>query len=390
MSTLAVIGASLAGLSAARAARAQGFDGRIYLIGDEEHRPYDRPPLSKQFLDGTMTAGDLSLEDPDEDLDVEWILGSRALELDCSDRCVWLHGGRRVEADHLLIATGARARQLPLGGVELEGVHTLRTLDDAIALKEAIVPGVRLVVLGAGFIGAEVAATAKKLGADVTVLEVAAVPLAGPLGVTMGAVIGSLHEKHGVRLRTSTSVARIVGQERVTGVELASGETIAADVVVVGVGALPNVEWLAGSALEIGNGVVCNEVGATNVPQIAAVGDCASWYDPIGGQRRIEHWQGALERPAIAVAHLLGTGATVGPAAPPYFWSDQYDARIQFVGASADADDVTYEVGGPDSDSFLAVYRVKGEPIGALGLSCPRDFTRFRRQFAKDAAARRA
>lgn len=381
--TLVVVGASLAGLSTARAARAQGFDGRVIVIGDEEHRPYDRPPLSKQFLDGSMSEADLALEAPDEDLDVEWVLGQRALQLDPSTRSVLIAGGRQIVADDVVVATGARARWLNLSGSQLPGVHILRTLEDAQGLRADLLPGKRLVVVGAGFIGAEIASTAKKLGLDVTVLEVAPTPLAGPLGVTMGEVIGRLHEAHGVDLRTGVTIDHVEGVDRVTGVELADSTVLEADVVVAGVGATPNVEWLRDTDLDLANGVVCDAVGGTGIPHVAAVGDCAAWLDPAYGQpRRIEHWTGALDRPAVAVANLLGTGATVKPVAPPYFWSDQYDSRLQFTGASSNADRISYEVGSPDDDSYLAVYWEGDVAIGALGVNCVRPFTKFRRELA--------
>ena len=382
MRTVAVVGASLAGLSSVRALRSQGFDGRIVVIGDEPHRPYDRPPLSKEFLAGKVAEADIALEDDDEDLDAEWLLGVRAAGLQPAERSVLLADGTRVRADGLVIATGARARDLP-GAEGLAGIHTLRTLDDARALRVELEPGRRLVVIGAGFIGAEAASTASALGLDVTIVEAMATPLAGPLGLEMGQVVSYLHADHGVRLLCGTGVRRLTGVGRVEGVELEDGRILPADLVLVGVGAQPNVEWLQGSGLELGNGVVCDAGGLTSVPGVVAVGDCSAWYDGrLARPHRVEHWTGALDRPKRAVATLL-SGNSAGPdVAPAYFWSDQYDVRIQFAGHAASADTVNIEDGDPADRSFLAVYRRGDEPVAVLGMNQPRAFTRWRRLLA--------
>jgi NADPH-dependent 2,4-dienoyl-CoA reductase/sulfur reductase-like enzyme len=401
MRSVTVVGASLAGLSAARALRAAGFEGRVTVVGEERHRPYDRPPLSKELLLGRMTPADLALEGEDEDLGVEWRLGVRATSLRVAVGASSRPGGHGVElsdgtvvrSDGVVLATGARARRLPGTGPDdqpVAGVHTLRTLDDAVALAADLRPGRRLVVIGAGFIGAEVASTAHQLGLSVTVLEAQEVPLAGPLGEPMGRVVAGLHEANGVPLLCGVGVHAVHDRDgRVDSVELVDGRVLPADVVVVGVGAQPNVEWLAGSGVDLGNGVHCDSRGATSVPGVVAVGDCASWYDPLSGRhRRVEHWTGALERPAAAVATLLGRGASVGPPRQPYFWSDQYGARIQFAGAADLADEVTVEDGDVDERSFLAVYRRAGEPVAVLGVDRVRPFTRWRRQL--DALTRAA
>ncbi|TQK50215.1 NAD/ferredoxin-dependent reductase-like protein [Streptomyces sp. SLBN-118] len=383
MRTVAVVGASLAGLSAARSLRKQGFDGRLVVIGDEPHRPYDRPPLSKEFLAGTIRESDLALEADGEDLQAEWLLGVRAAGFDPGDRALRLADGRSVRADGIVIATGATARMLP-GSDGLEGVHTLRTLDDARALRDDLALGGRLVVIGGGFIGAEVASTAYGLGLDVTVVEAAPTPLAGPLGEVMGGVVSTLHADHGVRLLCGVGVKGLSGRTRVDAVLLQDGRSIPADTVVVGVGARACVDWLDGSGVVLDDGVTCGADGRTNVAGVVAVGDCASWYDPAAGiHRRVEHWTGARERPDAAVAALLSGGsATPGVPKPPYFWSDQYGVRIQFAGHSAGADSVTVEEGLPDDRSFLAVYRRSGNPVAVLGMNQPRLFTRWRKQLA--------
>jgi NADPH-dependent 2,4-dienoyl-CoA reductase/sulfur reductase-like enzyme len=296
---------------------------------------------------------------------------------------VQLDNGTTVAADGIVVATGARARSWP-ASEGLAGVHVLRTVDDAIALRDELRSGARLVVIGAGFIGGEVASTAAKLGVDVMVVEAALAPLAGPLGVQLGATVARLHTEHGTRLLCGAPVAGLIGSDRVTGVDLADGRRLAADVVVVGIGAIPNIEWLRDSPLELANGVVCDEGGATSIPNVVAVGDCAAWHEPsVGWPHRVEHWTGALERPAVAVATLLAGGRHNGrPVKPPYFWSDQYNRRIQFAGIADPGDEITFEVGGPRDVSFLAVYRRGGEPVAVLGVDQPKLFTRWRRQLA--------
>ncbi|WP_019069624.1 NAD(P)/FAD-dependent oxidoreductase [Streptomyces hokutonensis] len=385
MRTVAVVGASLAGLSAARSLRKQGYDGRLVVIGDEPHRPYDRPPLSKEFLAGTLGEADLALESDDEDLRAEWLLGARAvaLQVDGAERVLLLDDGREVRADGVVLATGAVARNLP-GTDGLAGVHTLRTLDDARALRDELALGGRLVVIGGGFIGAEVASTAYALGLDVTVIEAAPTPLAGPLGETMGGIVSALHEAHGVRLLCGAGVKGLSGEDRVDAVLLEDGRTVPADIVVVGVGARPCVDWLEGSGVELDNGVKCGADGRTSVAGVVAVGDCANWYDPrAGSHRRVEHWTGARERPDAAVAALLSWGAAEpGVPRPPYFWSDQYGVKIQFAGHAAGADSVTVEEGAPGDRSFLAVYRCGGQPVAVLAMDQPRLFMRWRKQLA--------
>ena len=378
-----MVGASLAGLSAARSLRGQGYDGRLVVIGDEIHRPYDRPPLSKEFLAGTLGEADLVLETDDEELGAEWLLGARATGLDRAERTVRLADGREVRADGIVIATGAAARTLP-GSEGLAGVHTLRTLDDARALRAELARGGRLVVIGGGFIGAEVASTAYALGLDVTVVEAAPTPLAGPLGETMGAIVSGLHADHGVRLLCGVGVKGLSGESRVDAVLMEDGRSVPADIVVVGVGARPCVEWLAGSGVELDNGVKCGADGRTSLAGVIAVGDCANWYDPrAGAHRRVEHWTGARERPAAAVATLLAGGAVEpGVPRPPYFWSDQYGVKIQFSGHAAGADSVTIEEGTAQDRDVLAVYRRAGIPVAVLGMNQPRLFVRWRKQLA--------
>ncbi|MDF3142758.1 FAD-dependent oxidoreductase, partial [Streptomyces sp. T21Q-yed] len=294
---------------------------------------------------------------------------------------------REVQADGVVIATGAAARTLP-GSEGLAGVHTLRTLDDARALRDELSRGGRLVVIGGGFIGAEVASTAYALGLDVTVVEAAPTPLAGALGETMGAIVSALHTDHGVRLECGVGVKGLSGEARVDAVLLEDGRGIPADIVVVGVGARPNVEWLEASGIALDNGVKCGADGRTSLAGVVAVGDCANWYDPRAGfHRRVEHWTGARERPDAAIAALLAGGAVEpGVPRPPYFWSDQYGVKIQFAGHAAGADSVTIEAGAADDRDVLAVYRRAGDPVAVLGMNQPRLFTRWRKQLAATAS----
>jgi NADPH-dependent 2,4-dienoyl-CoA reductase/sulfur reductase-like enzyme len=390
--SVTVVGASLAGHATAKALRRQGFSGTITIIGEENVRPYDRPPLSKEFLSGITTEQELALELEDESLDAQWLLGVRAVSLDGPGRTVVLDDGRTVTSDAVVLATGSKARRMP--GAP-PGVHTVRTLADAAALRDELRPGVRLAVIGAGFIGAEIASTAKALGLDVTVVEAAPTPLAGPLGPEMGAVVAGLHERHGVRLQCGVPVAGLLGTDRVTGILLSDGTQVPAEVVVAGIGATPAVEWLRGSGIELagaagGGGVVCNAVGATNLPGIYAVGDCSAWYDDVRGRHhRVEHWTDSRDRPIVLVAALLGQSASTA-LRPPYFWSDQYGVKIQFAGRREGGEEVTVEAGSAETEDLLAVYRRDGEPVAVLGMNQPKLFTRWRKLLSGPPAARAA
>ncbi|MFD6285533.1 NAD(P)/FAD-dependent oxidoreductase [Streptomyces sp. NPDC060205] len=388
MRTVIVVGASLSGLYAARELRAQGFDGRLVVVGDEPHRPYDRPPLSKDFLTGRSGEDGLALSDTEEitELDAEWLLGTRARGLDTRGRTVLLDDGRTVSGDGVVIATGAAARRLP--GPGLAGVHTLRTLDDARALRAELTAGDRrVVVIGGGFIGAETASSCAALGHDVTVVEAAPLPLVPQLGPEMAAVCAALHRRGGVDLVTGTGVAALRGRGAVTGVELSDGRLLPADVVIVGIGAVPNTDWLAGSPLALHDGVLCDDGCATALPQVVAVGDVAR----VGGIRA-EHWTSATEQPRIAVRNLLAgyTAETLRPL--PYFWSDQYGARIQFAGRRLDTDTVriaegTLTDGAPGEDGLLALYEREGRTTAVLSVDRPRPFMRARRELGRGAGA---
>jgi 3-phenylpropionate/trans-cinnamate dioxygenase ferredoxin reductase subunit len=382
MRSVAVIGASLAGLSTARELRAAGYDGALTIVGEERHEPYDRPPLSKDFLAGRVGADALALGGTDEyaALGADWLLGDRAVRLDASERTVTLASGRQLRADAVVVATGASPRTLP-GTAGLAGVHTLRTLDDAEALRADLTTGGPcVVVIGAGFIGAEVASTARALGLDVTVVEAAEIPLERALGREMGRVCAALHGDHGVRLLCGTGVAGLEGTDRVTGVRLADGRLLPADVVVVGVGVRPATDWLAGSGVHVDDGVVCDAGCASSVPGVVAVGDVARCPNPFTGRHaRIEHWTNAMEQPRTAARTLLSGVPTAAPVVAPYFWSDQYQARIQLAGHVGPDDTPEVVEGDLDSRSFAAVYRREGRPVAVLSVNQPKLFNRLRR-----------
>ncbi|MFC8130294.1 NAD(P)/FAD-dependent oxidoreductase [Streptomyces sp. NPDC057302] len=375
MRTITVVGASLAGLYAARELRAQGYDGRLVIIGDEPHSPYDRPPLSKDFLTGKADEDQLALSDDEEsdELDAEWLLGVRARALDPRGRTVLLDDGRTVASDGVVIATGASARRLP--GPSLAGVHSLRTLDDARALRAELTAWPQqVVVIGGGFIGAETASSCVALGHDVTVVEAAALPLLPQLGADMAAVCAGLHARGGAELVTGTGVAALHGDTAVRAVELADGRMLPADVVVVGIGATPNTAWLAGSTLALDDGVLCDDGCVTGLAHVVAVGDVARV-----GATRAEHWTSATEQPRVAVRNLLA-GHTVESVRPlPYFWSDQYGSRIQFAGRRRPDDTVRLLEGSPEEGSFLAAYEREGHTTAVLAMDRPRPFTRLRR-----------
>jgi 3-phenylpropionate/trans-cinnamate dioxygenase ferredoxin reductase subunit len=380
--SVTVVGASLAGLSTARALRAEGYDGTLTLIGAERHLPYDRPPLSKDFLKGAADLDAIALGTGEEytELDVTWVLGETATGLDPAARSVALASGREVRGDAIVIATGATPRSLP-GTTGLSGVHTLRTLDDALALRAELTSGSpRVVVIGAGFIGAEVAATAHALGLDVTVVEALEVPLERALGREMGLLCAALHADHGVRLLTGTGVAALEGGTRVTGVRLTDDRLLPADVVLVGVGVQPCTDWLAASAVPVDNGVVCDAGCATPVPGVLAVGDVARVPHPFTGRHaRIEHWTNATEQATTAARTLLTGTSTPPPPTPPYFWSHQYDTMIQLAGhVPPDATPRIIE-GDPATRSFIARYDLDGHPTAYLSLNQPKLFNRLRR-----------
>ena len=373
--TVAVVGAGLAGLRTCEALRKHGYDGPIVLIGEERHPPYDRPPLSKEVLRGDRPSGAATLRTADDlsALDVDVRLGTRAVRLRVDARSLEVDDGSAVRYDDVVIATGAHPRTL--AGVEGSTVHTLRTVDDAVALRDALTAGARVVVVGAGFIGLEVAAAACARSCEVAVVDVLPAPLARVLDPAIGAAVGALHASHGVDVRCGVGVAALEADARK--VVLSDGAALAADVVVVGVGAAPTTEWLAGSGLVVDDGVVCDRA-LRAAPGVWAVGDVARWKDAsLGRLVRVEHWTNATEQPDLVARNIVG-----GDAAPfdsvPYFWSDQYDAKLQCLGHAGTGDEIRVVRGGLDEPKFVALVRRGDRLGGVVGMRSPGQVMRLR------------
>ena len=358
MERVVIVGASLAGVRCAQSLRAKGFEGTITLYGDETVLPYDRPPLSKQVLAGEWEPERIPLADAAtfDKLDLDLRLGVRVSSVD------------EVGAyDHLVIATGARPRQI-------DGGTTLRTLDDALALKRALESKPRVVVVGAGFIGAEVAATARGYGLDVTVLEALPQPLSRALGEEVGAALGRLHVAKDVTLRCGVGVSSI----EVDGVHLADGSVVAADLVVVGIGVVPNVEWLEGSGAELRDGVVCDErLAVVGVPNAWAAGDIVRWPHSKYGDIRIEHWTNAVEQGQHVAACITGDEKPF--ATVPFVWSDQYEHRIQIVGLPLPTDEIRVVHGSLDAPPWAVEHVRDGAVMGVTGVDAVKVVMPYRR-----------
>ncbi|RPE46560.1 NAD/ferredoxin-dependent reductase-like protein [Streptomyces sp. Ag109_O5-1] len=374
---IVVAGASMAGLRAAEQLRAAGWTGAITVVGDEPHMPYNRPPLSKEVLAGKVPFESLAFRPRASVSDVEWRLGRRVVSAGLDERTVRLDDGGALSYDGLVVATGMRPRRLNCPG-PLAGRHTVRTLDDAQGLREELTrPGARVVVVGAGFIGCEVAATAVGLGvAEVTVVDPLPLPMAGPLGELLGRALLARHEDRGVRFALGVGVAGFTGEDRVTGVVLSDGSVLPADVVVESVGSVANTEWLDGNGLDLRDGVLTDEllrVGGR--PEVVAVGDVARFpnarYD--GVPRRVEHWSiptdSAKHAAKALVRHLSGEQEESTPFAPlPTFWSDQHDFRLQSFGAPVlGKDDVRVLDGDSDGDVLVGYHR-DGRLVGVVAL----------------------
>lgn len=381
-----VVGASLAGLRAVETLRQAGFTGGITMVGAEAHLPYDRPPLSKKLLAGEWEPERVTLRRPEvlAELDVTWRLGVTAVGLDTGACRIDLSDATTETYDGLVIATGAAPIRLP-GQPEVAGVHVLRTMDDALALRGDLGPSRRVVVIGAGFIGLEAAATATGAGCSVTVLEGLEAPLVRGLGVQMGEIVAALHRERGVEVRCSVRVAAIETDpegRRVVAVRLEDGEEIPADVVLVGVGVRPATAWLEGAeGIEVRDGIVCDATLAAGPPGVVAAGDVVRWTnlafgDPERGEEmRVEHWTNAAEQGAAAARTLLASarGEAASPyEAIPFFWSDQFDLRIQFLGRASGTDDVDIVHGSPSEGRLVAFYGREGRLRGVLGLGSPK------------------
>lgn len=381
MNRIVVVGASAAGLAAVETLRREGYDGTLTLVGDEPHLPYDRPPLSKQLLSSEWEEDRLSLRRPEDlaALGLDLRLGTPARGLDVHGRRVLLADGEALPYDGLVVATGVRPRRLPG-----EGAHVLRTLEDALTLRERLEPGRHLVVVGAGFLGAEAASVAWRLGARVTLLEPAAVPLAHAVGEDVGRVLAQAHHDRGVELRCGVGVTEVTED----GVRLADGGIVEADEVLVAIGSLPNTDWLAGSGLPVGDGVVCDEY-LEAARGVYAAGDVARWYNPLfGTAMRIEHRTNAAEQGMAAARNLLAAPGARRPFAPvPYFWSDQYDLKVQAYGFLRGHEETVVVEGDLAERRFVAAYRTGDRVSGALAVGMPPRAIRTWRQAIASGAA---
>jgi NADPH-dependent 2,4-dienoyl-CoA reductase/sulfur reductase-like enzyme len=384
-----VVGAAASGLATVEALRRKGYAGEITVLGDEPHAPYDRPPLSKQVLKGAWEPSRTALRTPEmlAALNAEFVPDDAAIALDPATRTVRTERGREHQADAIVIATGMRARVLP-GQRDLAGVHVLRTLDDALALRKDLLAATRLVVVGEGVLGAEIAATARSLGLDVTMTGPQPAPMALQLGSLVSEVLAELHSEQGVRLRLGVGVVGLTGdQGRVTGVRLATDEVLPADAVVVAIGASPATEWLADSGLRLDNGVVC-DARCRAAEGIYAVGDVARWHhEGLGRLIRLENRTNATEQAQVVAGAILGESAPYVPV--PYFWTDQFDAKIQVHGMLPIDAEVDIVDGDITARRFVARYRSDGVVTGVLGWNMPKQ-ARRRRQELVDAAPQRS
>ena len=375
-STYVIIGASLAGATAAITLREEGADGRVILIGAEREPPYERPPLSKAYLRGEAPF-EKSLVRPLEyykEHDIEAILGTRAIRIDSSAHMVELEDHRRVSFDALLIATGAHNRRISIPRGDLEGIYSLRTVQDADRIRAEMVAGRRAVVVGMGFIGSEVAASLQQTGVRVTTIEPAKTPLFRVLGEEVGGAIADLHRAHGVRTIFEDTVAAFEGSTRVDRVITTGGLRLECDFVVAGIGVEPAVEMLAGSGIHVENGVVVDKYCQTNVSGIFAAGDVANHYHPtFDRQIRVEHWQNAIKQGAAAARNMLGKHVPYDEI--HWFWSDQYDANLQYAGFHTKWEQLVVR-GNLNSRSFLACYVNDGRIDAAVGLNRGKDVRR--------------
>ena len=377
-----IVGGGLAAARTAEQLRKSGYTAPVTMVSDEPHLPYDRPPLSKEVLHDSGKNLDDVLLKPAEfyaDNDIALKLGAPAQSMDPAARTLTLTDGTVLDYDDLVIATGLEPKRIP-SFPDLDGIRVLRSYDEAMQLREQAATARRAVVIGAGFIGCEVAASLRRLGVDVVLVEPQPAPLAAVLGERIGDLVARLHRAEGVDVRTGVGVAEVTGAEgRVDGVVLSDGTELGADLVVVGIGSRPATDWLVGSGVALDNGVVCDEAGRTSEPHVWALGDVASWRNAAGQQSRVEHWSNVADQARIMVAAILGHDL---PAlvVVPYFWSDQYDVKIQCLG-EPEADDVVHVV-EDDGRKFLAYYERDGILTGVVGGGMPGKVMKARSKIA--------
>ncbi|MFW3115248.1 putative ferredoxin reductase [Mycobacterium haemophilum DSM 44634] len=358
-----IIGGGLAAARTAEQLRRADYTGPLIIVSDEVHLPYDRPPLSKEMLRKQVDDVALKPREWYDEKDITLRLGSAATSLDAHQQTVTLDDGTVLGYDQLVIATGLVPRRIP-AFPDLEGIRVLRSFDESMALREHASAARHAVVIGAGFIGCEVAASLRGLGVDVLLVEPQPTPLASVLGEQIGELVARLHRDEGVDVRTGLGVAEVRGQRHVDTVVLTDGTEAPADLVVVGIGSRPATEWLDGSGIKVDNGVICDEAGRTSAPNVWALGDVASWRDRMGHQARVEHWSNVADQARVVVPAMLGRDAPAGVVVP-YFWSDQYDIKIQCLG-EPHATDIVHLV-EDDGRKFLAYYERDGVLVGVVG-----------------------
>jgi 3-phenylpropionate/trans-cinnamate dioxygenase ferredoxin reductase component len=374
--TFVIVGASLAGGGAAAILRQEGFDGRVILIGAEPQPPYERPPLSKEYLRGEFSFESALVQPPEfyDENGIETRFGVRATRVDAAEKMVELDGGERVAYDKLLIATGGRNRRFPIPGLDLEGIYDLRTVADSDHIRAEIAPGRKAVVVGMGFIGSEVAASLRQLGVDVVVVDRNKVPLRRVLGEEVGKVIEGIHRDHGTSMIFEDRVASFEGAGRVERVTTARGYSIECDFVVVGLGTEPVTDLLVGTGAEIHNGVVVDEYLRTGVEGIYAAGDVANHYHPVFERKiRVEHWQNALKQGPAAARNMLNKDEPYDEI--PWFWSDQYEHNLQYAGFHTEWDELVVR-GSTEERNFVAFYRKYGRIRAAVAINRGRDLRR--------------
>lgn len=374
--TIVIVGASLAGATAAATLREEGFEGRVVLVGEESQPPYERPPLSKEYLWGEQPF-EKALVHPVgfyEAQEIETRLGVRATRVDPSDRVVELEEGERIPYHKVLVTTGSRNRRLPIPGTDLEGVLDLRTVADADGIRAEVAPGRRAVLVGMGFIGAEVAASLRQMGLEVAVVQRGAVPLSRALGSEVGRVLAEIHRDHGVEMHFGEGVSILEGSQRVQAVRTTGGLTLPCDFVVAGVGVEPVTEVVAEAGVEIEDGIVVDELCRTSVEGIYAAGDVTSYHHPLFGRRiRVEHWDHAMKHGAAAARSMLGKGTPY--AEVPWFWSDQYDHNLQYAGFHTGEEELVVR-GSLEDRSFVVFFLRQGTVVAAVALDRGRDLRR--------------
>jgi len=373
-----IVGGGLAAARTAEQLRRSEYTGRITIVSDEVHLPYDRPPLSKEVLRKEVDDVALKPREWYDEKDITLRLGSAATGLDTAGQTVTLDDGTVLGYDELVIATGLVPRRIP-AFPDLEGIRVLRSFDESMALRSHASAARHAVVVGAGFIGCEVAASLRSLGVDVVLVEPQPTPLASVLGEQIGELVARLHRDEGVDVRLGVGVAEVRGQEHVDTVVLTDGTELTADLVVVGIGSRPATEWLEGSGIEVDNGVICDEAGRTSAPNVWALGDVASWRDATGHQARVEHWSNVADQARVVVPALLGQDVPTNVVVP-YFWSDQYDVKIQCLG-EPEANDVVHLV-EDDGRKFLAYYERDGVLVGVVGGGLPGKVMKVRAKIA--------